>query len=290
MALSPPRPKDLHLNALRAFEAAARLGGFAAAAQELGVTPGAVTAHVKTLETQLGATLFERTARGVELNALGKRVLPGFVDAFDALGEAVQALRAEAAPRVVHIATLPSIAQLWLSPRLPALREAAPDISISITAMEAPPNLKRAPYDLCLFYGEAGQGALARDVIFPVCAPGVAQRLETPSDLAAVTCISDAAWADDWAIWLAQALPGEAFSPRGPVYSLYTLAVAEAVNGAGVLIGHESLVSDHLKRGELVAPFAVRVTLGRHLRLWSHRPLAKGSPATRVSDWLRDSG
>jgi LysR family glycine cleavage system transcriptional activator len=98
MAVSPPRPKDLPLNALRAFEAAARLGGFAAAAQELGVTPGAVTAHVKTLEAQLGAALFERTARGVELNALGQRVLPGFIEAFDALGEAVQTLRLEAAP------------------------------------------------------------------------------------------------------------------------------------------------------------------------------------------------
>jgi LysR family glycine cleavage system transcriptional activator len=290
MAVSPPRPKDLPLNALRAFEAAARLGGFAAAAQELGVTPGAVTAHVKTLEAQLGAALFERTARGVELNALGQRVLPGFIEAFDALGEAVQTLRSEAAPRTVHIATLPSIAQLWLSPRLPALREAAPGISISITAMEEPPNLKRAPHDLCLFYGGDAQGALARDVIFPVCAPGVAQRLKTPADLAAATCISDAAWADDWAAWAKVAMPGVAFSPRGPVYSLYTLAVAEAVNGAGVLIGHESLVSDHLRRGELVAPFDVRVTLDRHLRLWSNRPLAKGSAAARVSAWLRGSG
>jgi DNA-binding transcriptional LysR family regulator len=289
MAVSPPRPKDLPLNALKAFEAAARLGGFAAAAQELGVTSGAVTAHVKTLEALLGAALFERTARGVELNNLGKRVLPGFVEAFDALGEAVQTLRAEAAPRTVHIATLPSIAQLWLSPRLPALREAAPDISISITAMEEPPNLKRAPYDLCLFYGEDRQGALARDVIFPVCAPTVAQRLRIPADLAAATCISDATWASDWALWAAVAVPGEAFSPRGPIYSLYTLAVAEAVNGAGVLIGHESLVSDHLRRGELVAPFDVRVTLDRHLRLWSNRPLAKGSAAARVSAWLKRS-
>ena len=143
MAVSPPRPKDLPLTALRAFEAAARLGGFSAAAPQLGVTPGAITAHVKTLETALGAALFDRTTRGVRLTALGRRVLPEFVAAFDALGAAVQTLRREAAPRTVHIATLPSIAQLWLSPRLPALRAAAPEIAISITAMETPPNLKR---------------------------------------------------------------------------------------------------------------------------------------------------
>lgn len=288
MAVSPPRPKDLPLNALRAFEAAARLGGFAAAAQELAVTPGAVTAHVKALETQLGAPLFDRTARGVELNNLGKRVLPRFVAAFDALGDAVQTLRLEAAPRTVHIATLPSIAQLWLSPRLPAMRGAEPDISISITAMEAPPNLKRAPYDLCLFFSDQEQGALEQDVIFPVCAPAVAESLSSPRDLEAITCITDAAWVDDWQRWASVAMPREAFAPRGPVYSLYTLAVAEAVNGAGVLIGHSSLVSGHLHRGELVAPFGTRVTLDRYLRLWSNRPLANGSPAARVSEWLKD--
>ncbi len=290
MSVQPPRPKDVPLNALRAFEAAARLGGFKAAAAELGVTPGAVTAHVKALESHLGAELFVRTARGVELNALGKRVLPGFVEAFDALGEVMVNLRAEAAPRQVHIATLPSLAQLWLSPRLPALRAAAPDISISITAMEAPPNLKRAPYDLCLFYGEEADGALCRDVIYPVCAPAVAARLTGPGGLAGVTCITDAVWSDDWSLWAREAMPGESMTPRGPVFSLYTLALTETVNGAGVLIGHDSLVSDHVARGDLVAPFAARVTLNRYLRLWSPRPLRPSSPANRVSMWLRTSG
>ncbi|MEH0071272.1 LysR family transcriptional regulator [Pannonibacter sp. Pt2-lr] len=178
MAVAPPKPRDLPLNALRAFEAAARLGSFVAAAQELGVTPGAVTAHVKALEKTLGAGLFERSPRGVKLTRLGERVSPAFTSAFDALADASRILQAEAAPRQVHVATLPSLAQLWLSPRLPALRAAAPEISISITAMEEPPNLKRAPYDLCLFYGEDADGWLARDVIFPVCSPALAARLE----------------------------------------------------------------------------------------------------------------
>ena len=137
MPVAPPRPKDLPLSALRTFEAAARLGGFAAAAQELGVTSGAVTAQIKGLEARLGAALFERGPRGVVLTALGIRALPALMAAFDALALAAQHLRAEAAPRVVHIATLPAIAQLWLSPRLPALRAAHPDIMLSITAMLA---------------------------------------------------------------------------------------------------------------------------------------------------------
>ena len=225
MAVAPPRPKDLPLNALRAFETAARLGGFAPAAQELGVTPGAITAHVKTLETVLGAALFDRTPRGVRLNALGQKVLPAFTAAFDGLGQAVQTLRIEAVPSVVHIAALPSLAQLWLSPRLPALRAAAPDISISITAMEVPPNLKRTPYDLSLFYVEGGKDALAGDVIFPVCSPALAGRLKSPQDLSQVPLLSDSSWAGDWAAWSRAA--GCDVTPRGPVFSLYTLAVEE---------------------------------------------------------------
>src|SRR5689334_22178144 len=146
MPVAPPRPKSLPLNALRAFEASARLGSFVLAAQELGVTSGAVAAHVKALEAELGAPLFERKARAVILTTLARRVLPDFVAAFDALSDATQTLRSEAAPQRVHIAALPAIAQLWLSPRLPALRTAAPDIAVSITAMEAPPNLKRVPF------------------------------------------------------------------------------------------------------------------------------------------------
>ncbi len=282
MPVSPPRPKDLALNALRAFEAAARLGGFAAAAVELGVTPGAVTAHVKALEGRLGADLFQRSAKGVELTVLGARVLPGFTEAFDALGLAQHHLRAEAAPRAVHIATLPAIAQLWLSPRLPALRAAMPEVAISITAMEAPPNLKRAPYDLSLFPGDQGQ-VMAEDWLFPVCAPALAGRLTRPENLTALPCLIDLAWADDWQLWAAQAMPGQPFAPRGPVFSLYALAVEEAANGAGVLMAHGALVAGHLARGTLVAPLSQRVKLPLALRLWSARPLRPGQPVERVA-------
>ncbi|WP_149140349.1 LysR family transcriptional regulator [Gemmobacter caeruleus] len=282
MPVAPPRPKDLPLTALRAFEAAARLGGFAAAAAELGVTPGAITAHIRQLEDRLGAPLFERGARGVRLTPLGARSLPAFSAAFDALGQATQALRAEAAPRIVHIATLPALAQLWLSPRLPALRAQMAGVEISITALERPPNLKRAPHDLSLFYGEAGR-IVAQDMLFPVCAPALAARLTRPEDLRALPCLIDSSWAGDWAVWAATALPGQAFQPRGPVFSLYALAVEEAVNGAGVLMARGALVAPQLARGALVAPLPQRVGFGPALRLWSARPLRPGQPAERVA-------
>lgn len=285
MPVAPPRPKDLPLTALRAFESAARLGGFAAAAQELGVTPGAITAHVKQLEQTLGAPLFARGPRGVRLTTLGQQVLPAFTQAFDTLGAAVNDLRAAAAPRTVHIATLPAIAQLWLSPRLPALRAAAPDITVSITALEQPPNLKRSPHDLSLFFDNDPDGRLAADVIFPVCAPALAARLSGPQDIARFPCLSDATWSDDWALWSATLADPPAI-PQGPSFSLYALAVEETVNGAGLLIGHEALVASHLADGRLVAPFPQRLTLQRGLRLWSARPLRPGTAPHFVAGWL----
>ncbi len=286
MAVAPPKPRTPPLTALRAFEAAARLGGFAAAGAELGVSAGTITAHIKALEAELGAALFERHAKGVRLTGLGARVLPEMSAAFDALGHAVQVLRAEAGPKVVHIATLPAIAQLWLSPRLPELRQAFPEISVSITAMEEPPNLKRAAFDLCLFYGSDQGDVLAEDVIFPVCAPSLAENLQRAEDLRGLPCLSDAVWADDWGLWAeAAGFPG--FVPRGPVFSLYALAVEEAAHGAGVLMGHGALVAGHLAQGRLVAPLGQHHTLPRALRLWSARPLAKGSAAAIVADWLK---
>ena len=288
MPVAPPRPRSLPLNALRAFEAAARLESFVAAATELGVTPGAVAAHIKALEAEIGAPLFERRTRGIALTAVARRILPEFVAAFDAVSSAAQTLRAETAPQRVHIAALPSVAQLWLSPKLPALRRAAPDIAVSVTALEAPPNLKRVPYDLSLFYRPAGDGEwLADDVIFPVCAPALAKVLRQPSDLRDATCLTDAVWAGDWSAWMEAAAPGTDFVPRGPVFSLYALAVAEAVNGAGVLIGHEMLIAAELARGTLVAPFGTRLNLPRWLSVSAAGRPAKGSAVQRVMTLLK---
>ncbi|EFO33384.1 HTH-type transcriptional regulator TrpI [Roseibium sp. TrichSKD4] len=126
MAVAPPRPKGPPLNALRAFEAAARLGSFSLAALELNVSPGAVAQHVKAIELWAGASLFERHAQGVRLNQIGERVLPDFEAAFDLLADASRKLRLAAAPSEIRIAALPSVAQLWLSPRLPKIRRVIP--------------------------------------------------------------------------------------------------------------------------------------------------------------------
>ncbi|RUL97743.1 LysR family transcriptional regulator [Rhizobium chutanense] len=269
MSVSPPFDRLPSLNALRAFEAAARLGSFRRAADELMVTPGAVAAQIKALEAEFGAELFHRQARGVSLTALGQRVAPRFSAAFDALGGAVRELRRHAAPRKVHIVTSPALAQLWLAPRLLPLRAALRDVDISVTALEEPPDLKRTPFDLCVFYAEPGPDKITLwdEQLLPVCIPAIAEALADPADLAAVNCISDVVW-QDWRIWADSAMPENPVIPTGPGFSLYAVAVQEALSGAGVLMGRQSLIQPHLNSGALVAPFDRPVPLGLSITAW----------------------
>ena len=178
MSVSPPRPKGPPLNALRAFEAAARLGGFGAAAEELSVTPGAISQHIKALEAWIGAPLFKRRSQGVTLTERGATAVEPFSAAFDGLASATRQLKQSAAQNVITIATSPSLAQLWLVPRLPQIRAALPGLALSIIAMERRPNLAREMLDMSLFLdaptGRDGETVLQRDAMFPVCAPETA--------------------------------------------------------------------------------------------------------------------
>ena len=252
MPVIPRRPKGPPLNALRAFEAAARLGSFVTAAEELGVTAGAVSQHIKSVEAWAGARLFERNAQGVTLSSAGQSLSAEFTAAFDALAGATQSLRNLAPNRDIHIAALPSIAQLWLPPRLGKLREKRPDLNMSVTAMETPPRLSRDLFDVSVFVTEpTGHGTeivLERDVIFPVCAPSLAQGV----DLTTANLLHDQTWQNDWADWASATETPIGNPTRGPRYSLFALAVEEAKSGAGVLMGHKSLVEQALNAGSLV--------------------------------------
>ena len=276
-----------NLKHLRAFEAAARLGGFSRAADQLCVSPGAVAQHIRTLEAWAGAPLFQRRAQGVELSQIGRQILPSLTTAFDALGLATQTIRSAAAPQRLHIAALPAVAQLWLAPRLAGIRAQVPDLVVSVTALETPPNLTRDPFDLAVFYRADDAGTvLCRDQIFPVCAPHVAAGLAGIADLEQVPCMSDAVWGDDWRNWLTHVAPGTGVVPRGPVFSLFSLAVDEAVNGAGVLMARGALVAQHLEDGRLVRPFPQAVAVAAPLCL-SQRP---GPVSAQIQSFIKMLG
>lgn len=280
------------LNALRAFEAAARHESFARAGDELGVTAAAVSHQIKALEEWLGSALFVRHAQGLHLTEAGRAALPALSSAFDAMGLAVQELRIAAPRASVSIAALPSIAQLWLAPRLPALRKAFPAARPSIHALEEQPDFRREPFDLGIFLVDkprAGSQAtkLSDDVIFPVCTPAIAEILRSPADLTTLPLLWDTSWRTDWALWLAAAGAKHVSTDGGLAFSLYSLALQAALEGAGVLMGHEALVAGALASGQLVAPFPQRATTGPSLQiLWPERP---SSQAVQIIDWLAAS-
>jgi LysR family glycine cleavage system transcriptional activator len=272
MPVKPPRARLPSLNALRAFEAAARCGSFAKAAEELGVTAGAVTQQVRQLEAWLGFALFRRLPQGVELSAAAREALPKLSRGFDVLGQAIQELRASHEGRTITLAALPCIAQLWLSPRLGRLQEAFPGLQVSVSAMEQPPDPRRDPHDLALFYRacEASTGevlALPPDTLFPVCAPALAKRLADPAELRGVQLLHDAVWRYDWARWLGFAKVSGVDPGRGASFSLYSLALDAALSGTGVLMGRASLVAPHLRDGRLAAPFRVHMPTGDALTI-----------------------
>ncbi|WNJ92709.1 LysR family transcriptional regulator [Bosea sp. 685] len=295
MPVKPPRPRLPSLNALRAFEAAARCESFVKAAEELGVTAGAVTQQIRQLEAWLGFPLFRRLAQGVELTESARNALPKLTRGFDTLGQAVQELRAGHEGRTLTIAALPCIAQLWLSPRLAALQAAFPGLQISVSAMEQPPDPRREPHDLALFYlgAEAIPAdalTLGPDMILPVCAPALARTLTSVGDLAHATLLHDAVWREDWRRWLAfTGSPGTIDPTRGPSFSLYSLALDAALSGSGVLMGRMSLIAPWLDSGRLIAPFATAKPTGDMLCLTEPHDHALFRRRPGVASWFLES-
>ena len=227
------------------------------------------------------------------MSALGRAALPAFTSAFDSLGAAVHGLSSRAEPNLVRIAALPSVAQLWVSPRLPMVRAEIPQLQVSLTALEQLPNPNREIFDLLLFFEPAdrpsGEDAvtIAEDEILPVCAPYVADRLTQIEDLETAAVLRDSQWSKDWQRWLGHCAPGLALRGASSTFSLYSLALEEALRGGGVLIGHEPLVRRYLDDGSLVAPFPHKASNGQVLRMHQRRSGESRRQVEQVAEILR---
>ncbi|WP_416899252.1 MAG: LysR family transcriptional regulator [Minwuia sp.] len=288
MPVSPRRPRTPPLNALRAFEAAARLGSFAAAAEEISVTPGAVSQQIKSLETWAGAPLFRRRAQGVELTPEGRSMAPRLTAGFDNIFEAARIMRDRNRGPTLTVAALPSVAQLWLQPRLARVRGEMGGVMVSVYAVETPPDLRRNLFDLSIFIRpprnrDPGR-AIEDDEIFPVCTPALAERIRRHGGFEGMMLLVDESWADDWPLWADAtgiALPDLQAAPR---FSLYSMAIAEAKAGGGVAMGHRCLVAGDLASGALVRPFEATATTGKALVI--EGPDVPTEPARQLMDLL----
>lgn len=252
----------LHLNGLRALEATGRLGSLQKAAQELGVTVGAVSQHVLRAEAQLGRPVFDRIGRSLVPNALGRQMLPRLSAGFQTLDEAM-ALAFESPQNVLTISVAPVFASKWLVPRLSRYSAAHPGIQVRLDASMALANPNMSDIDLCIRVGDGDWPNLRKEFllaqeIFPVCAPELADRLKRPQDLKTVPIVLDARSNLKWNQWLALHGMDESELTQGNSFTDAALALDAAIAGQGVLLAWQTLAHSALQTGALVAPFPGR--------------------------------
>jgi LysR family glycine cleavage system transcriptional activator len=275
------------LNALRAFEAAARHLSFTRAADELAVTQAAISHQIKALEATLGVQLFVRRNRTLRLTDAGQSYLPALTGAFDAIDAATRRLAQVDRAGVLTVSVLPSFAAKWLVPRLGRFRERHPDIDVHIAPKEELTQFDRDDVDVGVRYGGGNWPGLRvvrflTEDVFPVCSPRLQAGpvpLETPDDLRHHTFLHD----DDpigllaWPEWLRMAGITDIDTTRGVRFRDASHMVQAAIDGLGVALGRTALVADDLAAGRLIRPFAISrpATFAYYVvtpEAWAERP------------------
>ncbi|WP_230534262.1 LysR substrate-binding domain-containing protein [Microvirga roseola] len=255
-----------HLNGLRALEAAGRLGSLRAAAEELGVTIGAVSQQVLKAEEQLGRPVFERHSRGLSPTPFGLEIL-GYLGAGFAEISAGVALADRRRDGVLTVSVAPVFASKWLVWRLQRFHEQYPDVRVRIDADVSLVDPNTSDVDVCIRVGRGNwpnvrAEKLLDQLVFPVCSPALAQHLQYPRDLAHVPIVSEPTPMFGWNVWLNPNGLDERILGDGPVFSDASLCLDAAVAGQGVFLAWETLAHDALTMGRLAAPFPGRYPTG----------------------------
>jgi LysR family glycine cleavage system transcriptional activator len=245
------------LNALRAFEAAARRGGFAAAAEELNVTPAAVGQQVRHLEELLGVRLFDRDGRGLKLTDRGTAGLDRLSQALNLMGEASAAMRDAPQERALALAVPRDIASTWLAPRL-RMFMAENEVAITIHSVDRLTRLSKGEADLAISFGTEPPSAftaqrLMMEVVTPAAAPGDQSKYRTAADLAGAPLIHDASQPADWQDWLASRGAFGIDVNKGLRVDDTPTALRLASEGAGVALARRTIAED-LFRARRLAP------------------------------------
>jgi LysR family glycine cleavage system transcriptional activator len=264
------------LNALRAFEATARHLSFARAAEELSVTPAALSHQVKGLEDYLGRKLFERRTRSIALTDAGAALYPGLHAAFLQIRQSVDLLDRDTPDRVLVVSAPPGFTAKWLAPRLYRFAMKHPDIDVRISASRETANFTTDGVDVAIRNARGTPPALWSQKIIdirmvPVVSPRLLARvggLETPRDLSRLPVIHDDMLGrlpgmPTWIDWLKQEGVGDVDLGRGLRFNSPDHALDAAVEGAGVLFAQRELAHDDLRSGRLIAPFPRELETGR---------------------------
>lgn len=283
----------LPLNALRAFEAAARHLNLTRAADELCVTQAAVSHQVKALEDHVGRPLFRRAARGLLLTDEGEGLAPVVRDAFARIEGALAALADQGPAEVLTVGVVGTFAVGFLLERLADFRALHPRIELRMLTNNNKIDLAAESLDCAVRFGDGAWAREAAELLLPapltpLCSPLTAARLKAPGDLARHVLLRSYR-VGDWPAWLAAAgLAGKAsIKPRGPLFDASAVMVQAAMFGEGVALAPAAMFGRELRQGRLVQPFAIEVDVGGY---WLSRPVAREpSPALLLFQaWLLD--
>jgi LysR family glycine cleavage system transcriptional activator len=274
------------LNALRAFEAAARHLNFSRAADELSVTPGAVSQQIQNLEDYVGAALFKRTPKGLLLTDAAQTALPALREAFDRLAEAASLLTAAVDGRRLTLTAPPSFAAKWLVPRLGAFEQLHPQVDVWLSAGIELVDLTAGEVDVAIRYGSGRYPGLEvrrliSETVIPVISPEhiKEQPLDTPEDLKNHILLHDGSpdlddSCPDWTMWLAARGLRGVDGMRGPRFNQSSLVIEAAANGRGVALAKRTLAQADLDAGRLIAPLQIATAVD--FAYYLVHPKAKG--------------
>jgi LysR family glycine cleavage system transcriptional activator len=281
------------LNALKAFEAAARHESFTRAAEELFVTQGAVSHQVKALEAELGLKLFNRERQRLVITEAGRAYLAVVRDAFDRIADGTEQLLQRQRGGALTVSTSPNFAAKWLVHRLGRFADAHPDIDLRINATRHHVDFAREDVDVAIRHGDAGTSGLhvtrlCAEEIFPVCSPAFLSgrnALRRPEDLAHVTLlhITDR---KGWSQWLDYAGVKGVDPSRGPVVNEASMAIDAAIDGQGVVLARTALAAWDLIGGRLVRPFGIAMPAPYAYWIVCPKATAKLPKIVAFSEWL----
>ncbi|MDQ2089420.1 transcriptional regulator GcvA [Marimonas arenosa] len=283
------------LTALRAFDAAARHMSFAQAAAELNVTPAALSFQIKSLEEHLGAPLFRRLTRRVELTEAGRALAPGAKDGFETLMAAWRSARRVLDSNTLTVTAGPAFTAKWLAPRIYEFARAHPDIDLRFAASLRRMDFDQDEIDVAIRFGygpDPGVYAvpLRREWVTPVMTPDLAARFPTPDSLTQAPLLFDDSidFLDppcDWPTWFRAV--GITFTPEhGPHFSQADHAVDAAVAGAGVVLGRRAMVIKEIADGRLVAPYGVALESKARFRFLCREGAEQQPRIAAFRDWI----
>jgi LysR family glycine cleavage system transcriptional activator len=287
------------LNALRAFEAAARHLSLSLAANELNVTPAAISHQVRLLEDHIGLPVFERNGRGLALTDAGAAGLPDLREAFARLSAAMDAIGSLGETGTLSVSVAPSFAAKWLLPRLESFEREQPQIDVHVSVSMQLADFARDRIDVAIRYGAGGYPEvffekLLAETVMPVCSPDLLRGriLHSPRDLLSLTLLHDDSPDNDpscpnWEMWLRAAGVEDVEVDRGPRFNQASLVIESAILGRGVALAKSTLAAADIEAGRLVRPIEAERPVDFAYYFVAPRAKLNLPKVVYFRDWLR---